>query len=262
MQSEGVLAGGRAPRSARLLAAAVVAVVAAAVVVPVALIVAVALAAVVVAPVVRVPPSSAVIIPRRRSAAAALVAVVYDCGAAATAGAHLEVDHLLRLLQRRVARAVRTDDVQPLRRPVLAVALAVVVEEHEDAVLLLHLAQRRALGAEQEPDRRHGHVERLDVLPLLHVLKVNVDAAAVALLQRDFDGEPRALQRIIGARQLGRVLVDVEAREREVLEAELCLAAAADQVGDLVVRERHRLGPSRHCEVGGVECGTACSGLL
>jgi len=68
-----------------------------------------------------------------------------------------------------------------------------VVEEHEDLVLGLHLAQRRASRAEEEADGGLWHIEGGDVLSLLEVVKVDLHGAAVALLQSDLDRERRKL---------------------------------------------------------------------
>ena len=56
-------------------------------------------------------------------------------------------------------------------------------------MLALHLAKGRALGTEQEAHRLLGHIESRHVLTVFEGGKVGLDGAAVALLQRDRDGE-------------------------------------------------------------------------
>jgi len=70
---------------------------------------------------------------------------------------------------------------------------AVVVEEHEGAILSLELPQRGALRPQHETYRVRFHVERAHVAFFHELLLANVDFAVVALLQRDVNAEPRQL---------------------------------------------------------------------
>ena len=62
----------------------------------------------------------------------------------------------------------------------------------------------RTLGAEQEADRLLGHVEGRHVVARLQVAKVSLDLSAIALLERDVDGEPRERALVGVARDLRR----------------------------------------------------------
>ena len=90
-----------------------------------------------------------------------------------------------------------------LRRPVAALDDVVVVEEHEDFVLLLHLAQRRAPGSEDEADTFLRHVQILHVLAAFEVGVHHCRRATTgALLQRDLDAQSREIDLFGKANQL------------------------------------------------------------
>ena len=91
-----------------------------------------------------------------------------------------------------------------------------VVEKHEDTVLALHLAERRALGTEQEAHRSLGHVQGRYVIARLELRKVGRDRAAVPLLQRNVDGKEHEPTLLRSARDLPRQHVDAIDRIHDV----------------------------------------------